>query len=150
MSEDKESLVRRFREMRQELLAAIDGLAPEQMTERTLDGWSVKDHLFHLAFWDGLRAQEVVRISAGHESALKMDDAQDSLANELSHELCLDLGVEQALWELSMSHEALIRALEQATPLGLEPERYGEAGLLSSHGAEHAGWIRRWRGERGY
>ncbi len=37
--------------MRAELLAALDGLSDERMTEATLDGWSVKDNLAHRAFW---------------------------------------------------------------------------------------------------
>jgi len=56
MPEDKEALVAHYRRMREGLLAAIDGLSDEQMAERTLDGWSVKDHIAHLAFWDDIRA----------------------------------------------------------------------------------------------
>jgi hypothetical protein len=37
---------------RDALLAAIHGLSDAQMTEPSLDGWSVKDHLAHLALWD--------------------------------------------------------------------------------------------------
>jgi hypothetical protein len=31
----------------------------------------------------------------------------------------------------------------------LDGSRYGEAGLRSTHEAQHAGWIKRWRGEKG-
>ena len=34
-------------------------------------------------------------------------------------------------------------------PKGLDASLYGEAGLISSHEAQHAGWIRRWRSEKG-
>jgi hypothetical protein len=32
------------------------------MLEPTIDGWSVKDHLAHMAFWDDLRAADIERI----------------------------------------------------------------------------------------
>ena len=41
--------VRRLRRQVRVLLAAITGLSGEEMTEPSLDGWSVKDHLAHLA-----------------------------------------------------------------------------------------------------
>ncbi|MBM3945992.1 MAG: DinB family protein, partial [SAR202 cluster bacterium] len=69
MPETREDLLRHYHQMRQDLLSAINGLADEQMTEPSLDGWSVKDHLAHIALWDDIRVSEVVRISAGHESA---------------------------------------------------------------------------------
>ena len=47
MAEDREALLAHYRRMRADLLAAIDGLTEAQMTEQSLDGWSVKDHLAH-------------------------------------------------------------------------------------------------------
>ena len=44
---------------------------------RSLDGWSVTDHLLHLAWWDDIRAVEVERISAGHDSSFQMTEDQD-------------------------------------------------------------------------
>ena len=69
MAEDKDSLLQHYREMREEMLSVIDGLSDELMTEPSLDGWSVNDHLAHLSLWDDIRASEAVRISAGHDSA---------------------------------------------------------------------------------
>ena len=65
MIEDRDALLQHYRKMREELLSAIEGLSDELMTERSLDGWSVKDHLAHIAAWDDVRAAEVERISAG-------------------------------------------------------------------------------------
>ena len=39
-----------------------------------------------------------------------------------------------------------LEAIGAATERGLDPSLYGEAGLRSGHEAQHAGWIRRWRG----
>ena len=145
---DREELLTRFRAMRSELLEALDGLRPPELTESTLDGWSVKDHLFHLAAWDDIRAQEVERISAGHDSAWRMSGDQDAAFNALLYDLHRNLSVEQAFWELTRSRQRLVAALEAATSRALDASLYGEAGLVSSHEAQHAGWIRRWRSER--
>ena len=56
MAEDRDALLRHYRQMRTELLAAIDGLSDEALVEPSLDGWSVKDHLAHIAHWDEIRA----------------------------------------------------------------------------------------------
>jgi uncharacterized damage-inducible protein DinB len=150
MTADREGLLTRFRAMRTELLEALDGLGPGQLTEPMLDGWSVNDHLFHLAAWDYIRAQEVERISAGHDSAWRISREHVSTFNALLHEANRGLSVEQAFWELTRSREQLMAAIEAATPRGLDASLYGEAALLSGHEAQHAGWIRRWRAERGY
>jgi hypothetical protein len=135
--------------MREDLLSAIDGLSDGLMTETSLDGWSVKDHLAHLAFWDDLRASEVVRISAGHDSALRMTGEQDAALNAVAYSVRLPLSLEQVRWELATSRQRLLDAISSAPPRGLDAALYGEAGLRSSHEAQHAGWIKRWRSERG-
>jgi uncharacterized damage-inducible protein DinB len=149
MAEDREALLQHYRHTRMDLLAAIEGLSDELMSEPSLDGWSVKDHLAHLALWDDIRAGEVTRISAGHDSAWRMTGGQDEAYNALAHDLRLSLSVEQARWELATSRQRLLDAIAQATERGLDPSLYGEAGLRSGHEAEHTGWIRRWRGEKG-
>lgn len=149
MAEDKDALLKHYRRQREDLLAAIDGLSDELLTEPSLDGWSVKDHLAHLALWDDVRAGEVARISAGHDSAWRMTDEQDAAYNALGYALRRDLPLAQVRWELETSQQRLLAAIATATPRGLEASRYGEAGLRSGHEAAHAGWIRRWRGERG-
>src|SRR5688572_17243910 len=121
MAEDRHELLRHYRQMREELLAAIDGLSDELMTEPSLDGWSVKDHLAHLALWDDLRASEVIRISAGHDSAWRMAGEQDAALNELVHDLRLALPVVQAKWELEASRQRLLDAIAAATERGLDP-----------------------------
>lgn len=149
MAEDRDALVRHYREMREELLTAIDGLSDELMTEPSLDGWSVKDHLAHLALWDDLRASEVVRISAGHNSAWRMTGDQDEAYNALAHDLRLALSLDQVRWELAISRQRLLDAISSATARGLDASLYGEAGLRSLHEGVHTGWLKRWRGERG-
>jgi uncharacterized damage-inducible protein DinB len=150
MIEDREDLLRHCREARATLLEAIEGLTDAQMSEPTIDGWAVKDHLAHIALWDDLRAAEVERISAGFESAWRMTDQQDDAYNDAGHELRLSMSPAQARWELEMSGRKLLDAIASAPPAALDPSRYGSAGLRSDHVADHAGWIARWRGEKGF
>ena len=149
MAEEKDALLQHYRRMRDELLAAVDGLSDELMTEPSLDGWSVKDHLAHLALWDDIRAAEVARISAGHASAWRMTGEQDAAYNALGYALRRNLSLDQVRWELTTSHQRLLDAITSATPRGLDASLYGEAGLRTTHAAAHTGWIKRWRGERG-
>jgi len=147
--EDRDQLVRHYVQMREELLASIVGLSDELMTEPSIDGWSVKDHLAHIALWDDIRAGEVARISTGHESAWRMTGAQDEALNALAYQLRLGMSLDQARWELAVSRQRLLDALASATPRGFDASLYGEAGLRSSHESAHAGWIGRWRQEKG-
>ena len=149
MAEDRDALLRHYRQMREELLAAIEGLSDELLTDPSLDGWSVKDHLAHLVLWDEIRASEVARIAAGHASAWRMTPDQDAAYSALGHALRLELSLDQVRWELATSQQRLLEAIASATPRGLDASRYGEAGLRSAHEAAHTGWITRWRRARG-
>ena len=148
MPEDRDDLLRRYRSSREKLLAVIDGLTDEQLSEPTIDGWAVKDHLAHLALWDDIRAAEVERISAGHASAWKMTEDQDETLNATGYELRRSMSATQARWELENSRRKLLDAIAAAPREALDPSRYGAAGLLSEHEDQHLGWIQRWRGEK--
>jgi hypothetical protein len=150
MVDDRAALLQHYRQMREALLAAIDGLSDELISEPSLDGWSVKDHLLHIALWDEIRASEITRISAGHDSAWRMKQPdQDAIYSGLGHDLRLDLSPDQAKWELATSGQHVLDAIASATPRGLDGSLYGEAGLRSTHEAAHTAWITRWRRERG-
>ena len=145
MAEEKQALLQHYRETRAELLAAIHGLSDQLMVEPSLDGWSVKDHLAHLALWDDLRASEVARISAGHESTWRTTEEQVAAYNALGYELRFALSLEQVRWELDDSRQRLLEAIASASARGLDGALYGEAGLRSDHEVEHAGWLKRYR-----
>ncbi len=149
MAEDKNELLQHYRTMREELLSAIVDLSDARMVEPSLDGWSVKDHLAHLAVWDEIRAYEVARTSAGHSSAWRMTEDQVVTYNAMAYELRRSLSLEQVRWEFETSRQHLLEAIASATERGLESSHYGEAPVRSTHEAEHAGWITRWRAETG-
>jgi hypothetical protein len=150
MIEDRDALLRHYRESREALLAAIHGLTDSQLTDPSLDGWSVKDHLAHIALWDDLRASEVARISAGHVSAWRVTGEEAEAYNAMAYSARRELSLAQVRWELQTSRARVVEAIAAATPQGLDPSRYAETGLRSDHEAEHTGWIKRWRGERGF
>ena len=145
MPEDRDQLIQHFNGMRRTLLAAIDGMSDSQLATPGPDGWAVKDHFTHLAAWDDMRAEEVVRISAGHESAWRMTDQQVTEYNDMVHEMRHDFSVAQARWELDASRDRLLAAIAAATLRALDSALYGEAVLFSTHEDEHAGWIRELR-----
>jgi hypothetical protein len=147
---DRDDLLRHYRESRADLLAAIDGLTDDQLSERTLDGWSVKDHLLHITLWDEIRAAEIERISAGHESLWRMSGEQDDIYRGLGIDLRMDTSVGQAKWELEATRRRVLEAIASATERGLDGSLYGEAGLRSGHEAQHTEWIKRWRAEKSY
>lgn len=149
MAENKEALLEHYRRTRAELAAVIEGIPDDLMVERSLTGWSVQDHLAHLALWDDMRASEVTRISAGFESAWRMSGEQDEAYNAMSHDLRQDLSLAQVRWEFASSRQRLLDAIAAASPRGLDASLYGEAGLVSGHEEEHTGWVKRWRGEKG-
>ena len=140
--EDREGLLAHYGKMRAGLLSAIEGLGEERLVERTLDGWSVKDHLAHVAMWDEMRAGEVERVSAGHGPV--WHPGYDRLYDEMNG-LRKELSLEQVMWELSSSHERLLAAIASASERGLDGSLYAEAGLVSRHEGVHTFWIRRWR-----
>ena len=136
--------------MRTEFLAAINGLTEAQLIERSHNGWSVKDHMAHIAFWDELRATEVERMSEGFESAWRLTPEQDEVLNEMVTQARWDHSLDQVRWEFALTKQRFLDVLARATPEALDASKYGEAGLTSGHEAEHAGWIREWRAEKGY
>jgi uncharacterized damage-inducible protein DinB len=150
MPEDRDELLNHYRSSREQLLTAIDGLTTDQMSEQTIDGWAVKDHLAHIALWDDLRAAEVERVSAGHDSAWKMSEEQDDAFNDAGYQIRRSMSAAQARWELENSRRKLLDAIAVAPPEALDISRYGAAGLRSDHEDQHVGWIQRWRAEKGY
>ena len=149
MPEDKRALIGHFQQMRRDLLAAIDGLTDDQLSGTTLDGWSVKDHLAHLALWDDLRTSEIERISAGFDSAWRMSEEQTVALNDIAFSVRRGHSIAQVRWELESSHQRLLDAVSAATARGLDASLYAEAALRSTHEAEHTAWITRWRGDQG-
>jgi hypothetical protein len=145
----RDDLLSHFRSIRSELRAALDGLSEAQMLERTIDGWSIKDHLAHMAFWDELRAGDIERVSAGYESAWPMTVDSQRL-NDIVQEARANLSLKQVMLEFETNRQRVLDAVAAATPRGLDPSLYGEPALRTDHDIAHADYIRSWRQQRGY
>ena len=148
LEQKRSEIIQHLREIRTQFLSSIEGLSEAQMSEPTIDGWSVKDHLYHLAFWHDLRSSEVVRISAGYEHAwpLTMDS---QVVNDIVQPARAGLSLEQARWEYESALERVITAVENANERGLTQSHYGEVGPGTTHDLGHAEFIRNWRQARG-
>jgi hypothetical protein len=149
VAEDKHDLLQHYGSSRADFLAAIAGLGDGQLTDASIDGWSIKDHMAHISFWDDLRAVEVLRISAGHDSAWRLKPDQEDGLNKVAYANRRDLSLEQVKWEFISSRRRLLDAISSASARGLEPSYYGEPALRSTHESAHMDWIKRWRSEKG-
>jgi hypothetical protein len=132
--------------------AAIEGLSDAQLSEPAADGWSVHDHLVHLAVWHEIRVQEIERVSRGDRPAWppNMTDKQVDTINDLTVELRRALPVEQVVREYGLACQRVLQAIAAASDRALDETLYGESGIRSSHDVEHAEAIRAWRSGRGY
>jgi uncharacterized damage-inducible protein DinB len=147
----REDLFQHYRVIRAELLAAIEGLSEEQMLEPSIDGWSVKDHLAHMAVWEEIRRLEIERISAGGGCAWSaMSEEQMDIFNELTVVPRRSMPLAQVLSEFDSSRQRVLDMIAQATERGLDESNYGESSLRTDHDLKHAEYIRNWRHQRGY
>ena len=145
----KDGLRQHYAGSRAALMAAIDSLSDADMSLAAIDGWSVKDHLTHVTVWDEIRAAEIERISAGFEPAWRhMTEAETENFNALTERMRSSLPLAQVMAELESSRARVLEAIEAATERGLEENRYGEAGLRTTHEFAHAMMITRWRQQR--
>src|SRR5690606_20512970 len=108
MTEDRDALIEHYRSSREEVLAAIEGLTEEQLLERSHNGWCVKDHMAHLAFWDEVRVSEVTPLSAGFDSAWRLPLEDDEALTALVTAARWDLPLAQVEWEFAESRRRLV------------------------------------------
>jgi Protein of unknown function (DUF1706) len=76
LEKSRAGLLRTMREQHAALEAQLDGLSADEMTRLGVtDGWSVKDHLVHLTWWE----QRTIRLLGG---ALDPIDSLPNMRNE--------------------------------------------------------------------
>jgi Protein of unknown function (DUF1706) len=151
-------LVERVRAARASLESAIAGLSEAQLTQLGPQGWSVKDHLAHIAAWErGLTAvlrrrpqAEGFDLTQEEFAKLKLDQLNDVLFRR-DNAVSLDV----ALNEARRAHAQLMEALERLRDDDLQKTiaEYGgpstdQRPLLVriaqdsyAHYAEHQVWI---------
>jgi hypothetical protein len=127
-----------------ELKSLLDALSPEQMLEPglTLEGWSVKDLLWHLGAWCAKAGVMLERIRAGTYDGWGQDENVDELnARFLEEGRRVDLATAKA--ELyAARNRALMEwaALPEVTPEA--EEWFRESG--PEHYREHLDDLRAW------
>ena len=137
---------------RAELLAAIEGLTPEQMTVPVIGDWSAKDILAHVSAWEQQIVPDLERVRDEFTPALAQFREQDADRwNELMMGLRRTFSLTQTLHELGHYRQEVLRRLDQ-----LE-ERHLSSGFVpatcaiaSGHDRDHAGQIREWRRREGF
>ena len=135
---DKGELLARIREARAALERTVDRLSEEQLTAPGPDGWSAKDHLAHLAAWEG----KIVAVMEGrpaHEG-LGLDEAAYRGAsidevNARLHERDHDRPLPDVLDAFRRTHGRLLAALEALPEAELtRPYQSADAGDVLADG----------------
>jgi hypothetical protein len=149
---DKEEVRSLLEASHKELLAAIDGLTPEQMAIPVFADWSVKDILAHIVSWEEYTLLDFQRVARGHMPALASFNQRDvDSFNALVMSLRRNFPLDQVMDELEANRKATIGAL-----LALPDERLAQgqfariwASITAGHDHEHAEDIRKWRQKEG-
>lgn len=119
----------------QATLDVVDEFPVERRNETGVCGvWSLKDLMGHLAFWDGLEADELAARKAGTEFAF--DDSEDSVnAREAARRA--DRSWDEVMTEVAANRERLIPLLVDP---GAKPDDYP----IHEHWDEHRGQMQAW------
>jgi len=122
------------------------------MSQPGPDGWSIKDHLTHVTFWDEIRYWEIGRVSRGGGPGFAaMDADQTDALNGLIATLRRGLSVGQVMADLEFARSRVLEAIAAAPERALDEEHYGDPAVDGSiaHDAEHAAAIMAWREREG-
>jgi hypothetical protein len=157
---NKQDILDEIKAARIELLAAIDGLTPDQMRIAGVVGyWSVKDVLAHIVAWQSELVTALNQVANGRvPSIISIEDIDEW--NEEQYHVNVRRPLEAVLDDLAGVHKMLLRMVADIDPRTLtdnrrfrwmegEPLWYliEENGYL--HEREHAEEIRAWRDEHG-
>lgn len=158
----KSELLQAMQTSRQELLALINDLTPEQIQTAGVEGqWSIKDILIHLTLWEAelikmlYQAEQGLKPTSMHFSSQPVD--QINAAWQQAHQ---ERDIEQVLEDFTSIRSQTIRRVEKLDAHALEQPGYyrwltdqNMAARIASdtyeHDTEHAAAIRRWREEQG-
>lgn len=170
MNERKDELLARIDASWRELTDVIEGMDAAALDAAGDDGWSVKDHLSHVAMWE----RSVIALLRGQDRGAEIGLADVDVAN-LSEEAKVDAENEairvqhhdrpaaDVLHLLHSTHADLLGLLRPMTDADLlrpysdyQPSETGPhagnpvinwlVGDTVEHFVEHAGWIRQQRG----
>jgi hypothetical protein len=154
----KSELLADIRAARAELEALIAPLSPQALSRPGPDGgWSIQDHLIHLAEWRW-KLLAMINGRSGNEG-LHIDEqvyhsGDFDAINDLLYRRNRARSTEDLLTEFRRAHAEVIRAIEQLPEVGLlraydltlpgdtRPLVAGILGNTSDHDREHIEWIK--------
>jgi len=96
--------------------------------------WSLKDAMGHLAFWDGLEADELAARKAG--TGFEFDDSEDT-ANARESARRADWSWDEVMTEVAANRERLV-------PLLIDPGPNADDYPIHEHWDEHRAQIEAW------
>jgi hypothetical protein len=153
---DKAELISSIRRDRAALEALVSSLGEARLTTRESDaGWSVKDHLSHVAAWERMIIAHLRDGSdadvAGMDAAAYATPTLDEL-NDLIYHRSRDRGVAETLREFREAHRAIVSFIAEMPEERLATLYWDDdpsarqvldkiAGDTYLHYREHAGWI---------
>lgn len=153
-------LMARLAAERAELFTVLLGLSEAQLTTaEPMPGWTIKDLLAHLAFWDGFHTNRMQRVVDGRiQEIMEIGDNEDMAtfnAKLLAEQKQMPL--EQAIAMLPKERSGFMQLLKRLTDLELQSQIRLPWGWRThmrvwarwryQHDAEHAQHIRAWRDE---
>ena len=129
-------------------LAALRGIPDDRLLEPGVcDGWSGKDLIGHVAYWDNDALADIERIMTGAEWQPQDVDARNAAAAAAN----AGRSLEDLRTEMGRTHEAVVVALR-----GLRPDDARALQICREiaedtwqHYDEHAAQVRAWRARKG-
>lgn len=147
-----QQLITELEHARKRLLTAMDGLSEEHASQPAPDGWSVKDHLNHLALWDEMRFFEISRIARGGRPSFQpAEEADLAWINGPTVAMRRSLSLTQVLADLMFARDLVMQAVAMCPEERLDQRLYGEIGIAggAGHDIGHAKVIEAWRRKEG-
>ncbi len=154
MPGSKAELIERIRQARTALESALEPLGPEQLTAIGPEGWSIKDHLAHIAAWQeillgmmhGLPGHETLGVTEEVYPNLELDEV-----NAMMHERERGRSLDDALLHFRQVYGQVLSELERLPEADLwQTIPYNNLTLMDevinntyNHDREHLEWIRR-------
>ena len=158
---DKQELIDKLEQSREEFLDTIEALSEEEMEQPgVMEGWSVKDILAHIALWESELVKLLFQARQGRKpTTIHFTGETVDERNAKWHNQSKDRPLERVLEDFHGVRNQTIRRVEAFPDRDLDdPQRYpwlqGEplwkwiAADSYEHEAEHAPQIREWREQR--
>ena len=149
---DRDELLSRLQESRDELVSAIRGLPEDKLTAAFAGEWTAKDIMAHIASWDEFSASDLRRIGCGRIpclAAFRETEVDDWNAFLMRPRRVFPLPQIQAEFEEARAEmlAALNDLPEQLMARGTMVHNI--VGVFANHEKSHAQQIREWRQREG-